>query len=387
MAIAVLDLDIDRLPPALNLAAKYERALVLLRVAGRPAGQALISLGTDDPDDLQKRLLRAADSAFWEAWLRDRLRVAVPQDPPPPSLTTTVAVCTRDRTEDLERCIAALLAMPDDGQEIIIVDNAPATQGTRELVARFPRLRYVLEERPGLDVARNRALREARTDIVAFTDDDAAPDPLWLRALAGNFADPLVLAATGSTMPMELESDAQIAFQSYGGFLRGFKRIVYDPFSQSPLLGWHAGAGVNMALRRSVVDLVGSFDEALDAGTATQAGGDSDMFRRILAAGYRIVYDPEALNWHRHRRSQAELTRQLYGYEVAGSAVLCKALLYERDLSSLTEFLRWLRRELGGFARAALRRPGAAPLPLAASRLRGGAAGPGAYITARRGRA
>lgn len=389
MTIAVLDLDIDALPPTLVGADGHASALVLLRVDGRPAGQALIPLaglppGEAGTGELRLRLLEHADSAFWEAWLRQRLAIpnlaAAEQALP----LATVVVCTRDRTDDLERCIAALLAMPDDGQEILIVDNAPRTEATHDLVRRHPSLRYVREDRPGLDVARNRALTEAAGEVVAFTDDDAAVDPLWLRTLLRNFGDPLVLAAAGATMAMELETEAQIAFQRYGGFLRGFRRRVFDAADHDPMLGWHAGAGVNMALRRSAVTLVGPFDEALDAGTATSAGGDSDLFRRILAAGYRIAYEPEALVWHRHRRSMAELERQLGGYETASLAMLSKALVWERDASSLPHIAGWLAREVPGLARAALRRPGSAPLPLALVRVRGGLAGPLAYRRARR---
>ena len=386
MPTAVLDLDLDALPPTIDGLEGCDSALALLRVDGRPAGQAVLPVvdGRLPGDDLRTTLLAAADSAFWEAWLRAHLGER-PAPVAPASLPrATVAVCTRDRTDDLRRCLAALEAMPDDGQELVVVDNAPATESTRELVAEHPRVRYVREERPGLDVARNRALREARHDVVAFTDDDAAPDPRWLRTLLRNFDDPLVMAAAGATMALELETDAQVHFQRYGGFVRGFRRVVYDGGRHDPLLGWHAGAGVNMALRRSVVDAVGPFDEALDAGTPTHAGGDSDMFRRILAAGWRIVYDPEALNWHRHRRTDAELLRQLHGYERAGFAILARSLLYEGNLDALRHAWQWLRRELPGLRRALREPAGSASRDTTLARLRGAVQGPRAYVQAHR---
>lgn len=382
MPTAVLDLDLGNLPPTIDGLARYERALVLLRIDGRPVGQAVLPVinGRVGGHNLRASLLVAADSAFWEAWLRRHLGVPPRPIAPDKLPSASVAVCTRDRPDDLRRCLAALLAMPDDGQEIIVIDNAPATDATRQLVAWFPQLRYVREDRPGLDVARNRALREARHEIVAFTDDDAAPDPLWLRTLLRNFHDPLVMAATGLTMALELETEAQVQFQRYGAFGRGFKRITYDAGWHDPLLGWQAGAGVNMALRRSVVEQVGLFDEALDAGTPTHAGGDSDMFRRILSAGYRISYDPEALNWHRHRRTQAELQRQLMGYEVAGFAILGRGLLFEGNCDTLRQAYSWLQRELPGLRRALLRQPGGPPRETVLARFRGAALGPWMYL-------
>lgn len=380
----VLDLDVNRLPEHFDAPDGYDSALVLLRVSGHPAGQAVIPLRDKmDVRAFRLRVLERADSAFWDAWLRDWLELG--SSPQPTKLpSATVAICTRDRTEDLGRCLAALATMPDHGQEILVVDNAPSTEATRTLVQSFRGVRYVRESRAGLDVARNRALREAKGEIVAFTDDDAAVDRLWLRSLLRNFADPLVMAVTGLTMALELETQAQVDFQRYGGFIRGFRRKVFHAASHDPSLAWQAGAGVNMAVRRSVAQLVGLFDEALDAGTPTQAGGDSDMFRRILKAGYKIVYDPEALNWHRHRRSAAELERQLVGYEIAGFAIFTRAVLWERDLGAAVQAGRWLRREFRSLARALLRRPGAPQLSSVAPRLRGALRGPGLYLHSRR---
>ncbi len=382
--MAVLDLDIDDLPAVIEARPTDVAALVLLRVQGRPAGQAVVPLVNGRCNTPRQALLEGADSAFWEALLSSRLDPSRSAPPPAPKAPATVAVCTRDRTEDLRRCVAALLAMPEDGQEILVVDNAPRTEATRDLLAGMPRIRYIREDRPGLDVARNRALQEARTEIVAFTDDDAAPDALWLRTLLRNFDDPLVGAVTGPTLPIELETEAQMDFQRFGGFLRGYKRMVLDGATHDPLLGWHAGAGVNMAVRRSALSSIGPFDEALDAGTPTQAGGDADMYRRLIAGGWRIVYDPEALNWHRHRRSAEELVRQMWGYEVAGSAVLWKTFAWEGNWGGLVQYLSWFARELALLGYSIRRRPGTPAPAVVLKRIRGGMEGARAYARAKR---
>lgn len=384
MALAVLDLDFLDLPESLPGIEGRAGAVVLLRIAGRPCGQAILSSVPEEmARPLRERLLMAADSGFWEAWLRHRLGIA-PQPIPPASANVTVLICTRDRTDDLRLCLERLMAMPDDGQSILVVDNAPATEATAELIAGFPTVRYLREPRPGLDVARNSGIRAATGEIVAMIDDDAVPDRLWLRTLVRNFDDPTVLAATGLTMALELETEAQIAFQRVGGFARGFKRVVYDAATCDPFKAWHAGAGVNMAMRRCVVEKVGRFDEALDAGTASLAGGDTDMMRRILSAGYRIVYDPEAVNWHRHRRTMPELERQIYGYEAAAFAILSKALLFERNASALMQMFSWLRWQVPAVIRSLRRPPKTASFNVALTQARGALAGPGRYLQARR---
>ena len=85
------------------------------------------------------------------------------------------------------------------------------------------RVRYVREPRPGLDWARNRAIAEARGDVIAFTDDDVAVDPGWIRALVAAFgSDETVAAVTGLVLPAELETEAQVLFERYRSFSRGF---------------------------------------------------------------------------------------------------------------------------------------------------------------------
>lgn len=62
-----------------------------------------------------------------------------------------------------------------------------------------------------------------------------------------------------------------------------------------------------MAFRRAVFDDAGHFDVALDVGTPSRGGGDVEMFHRVVAGGHTLVYEPEALVWHQHRREHADL--------------------------------------------------------------------------------
>lgn len=385
MPTAVLELDLNVPLPSIQAEARYDHALFLIRMSGRPVGRVELPLveGSVPPDVLSTAILEAAGWGLWEETLRHWL-----EGPSPPTgnlPTATVAVCTRDRPDDLKRCLDGLMDLPDDGQELLVVDNAPGTDATRALVASYPKVRYVREDRPGLDCARNRALREARGEIVAFTDDDSVPDPNWLRALLPAFADPLVLCATGLTMPLELETEAQEWFERMSTFNRGFRRRVFDLTNHNPLAAGPVGAGVNMALRRRVVDVVGPFVEALDAGTPTQSGGDHEMFVRILRNGYRIVYEPQALNWHRHRQSWEALRKALYGYGVGVYAGFTHHLIEHREWGVFRLAWGWFRHSHAKqLARIVLRRPTAPPLGLVLAELRGCFVGPWAYLVSRR---
>ena len=385
MPIAVLDLKFEDLPDTIAGLEGYRGAFILMRLRGRPAGQALLPVENGricGGKTLRDEFLKAANWSFFENWLSDYLGCSGDHESKGTLPSATVAVCTRDRTEDLRCCLDALMRLPDDGQEILVIDNCPATEETFRLVGQFARVRYIRELRPGLNVARNRALREARHEIIAFTDDDAAPDPGWLRAILRNFHDPVVQCVTGLTMPLELQTKAQQTFENFIGFGAGFRRKVLDPATHDPLDAWSAGAGVNMAVRKTILNSVGPFDEALDAGTATLSGGDNEIFSRILARGYRITYDPHALNWHRHRRKWRELRWQFYGYGVGGFASWTRNLL-DGELGVLAKARSWPREHLIGIGRSLLKRPSSTPLDLALLQLAGCIVGPWAYLYAR----
>jgi GT2 family glycosyltransferase len=298
--------------------------------------------------------------------------------------TATVAVCTRDRLDDLKRCLLALAALPDDGQEILVIDSASRDAlAVRGVVRRHRGVRYVREERPGLAIARNRAMREASGEIVVFCDDDAEVDAGWLRAMSANFGDPRTACVTGLILPGELETPAQEWLEKTNGFSRGYSRLVHDGVDADPFFVSRVGAGASMALRRSAFDLLGPFDEALGAGTPTRSGGDRDYFTRILAAGYRIDYDPAALSWHRHRREWSELRAALRGHGTGVSAYLTRQLM-QGEWRALYVAFASLRRQTGGVVRGLLRRPTPLPLRLALAELRGCLAGPRAYLVSRR---
>jgi cellulose synthase/poly-beta-1,6-N-acetylglucosamine synthase-like glycosyltransferase len=383
VATAVIQIDVDNIPPDLRVDTSYGEALVILRRHSTPVAQfyTRVTGGQLDPDEVAHAVTAAAARNRWRWAVDDYLG----PDPPRSCPAATVAICTRERPEDLTRTLSAVAALRPAPAAVLVVDNAPATPRTQAVVAAFPGFRYVREDRRGLDAARNRALVEATTPIVAFTDDDAAPASEWLGALLQPFDDPRVLCTTGLTLPMELETAAQEWFERISPFGRGFERRLFDGTQDDPLAVARAGAGANMALRRTILQEVGRFDEALDAGTETRSGGDHEMFGRILAAGYRIVYEPRAVSWHRHRRTWNELRRAIHGYGVGVYAMWTRRLLVDRELGALRHAYRWLTLvQLPQFFRSLLRRPGSVPLDLLVAEMRGCVAGPRAYATARR---
>ena len=384
MPTKVLDLDFEHIPKTIPLDG-YHRLMVLVRIHGRPVERLFLPVNQPEIPgrELCEIVLREAKWVFWDYWLQHL--IAPPSEPPPDeSMTATIAICTRDRPADLHRCLDAL-TRTSQGHEILVIDSCSSQPDTREVAQKFPAVRYVREEKPGLDRARNRALREARNEIVAFIDDDAIPDPHWSTNLFKNFDDPHVGCVTGLTMPLELETEAQEAFEAYCTFSRGFEYKVYDWSILHPIGAGRVGVGTNMALRRSALAQVGFFDEALDSGTPTFSGGETDMFSRLLAGGYQIVYDPSALNWHRHRRTWLELQRTIYGYGVGVYAFWTRKFLVDREWWVVWVALKWfMTGQIPMFLRALFRLKGAPALDLIRVELLGSLAGPMAYLKSRK---
>lgn len=304
----------------------------------------------------------------------------------------TVAVCTRDRTDLLADCLASLVALDPQPLEILVVDNAPRSNATAELTATFPQIRYLCEPQPGLNRARNRAIAAAQGDIIAFIDDDVVVSPQWVGAIAAAFAnDTAVAAVTGLVEPYELETDAQRLFEQYGGFGRGSQPITYRVHPKSGYRFFYhgtgqMGTGANMAFRRTLFADTGLFDPALDVGTPTNGGGDLDLFFRVLKHGHTHRYEPQAVVYHRHRRTYAELRRQLTNNGVGFYAYLVRNWLAYPDerlpllLLGIWWFLFW---NIGRLLNSLLH-PNAFPRDLILAELRGCFVGLTRYQLARK---
>lgn len=250
----------------------------------------------------------------------------------------TVAVCTRENAAGLMRCLSSLVAQQYPRFDILVVDNAPSTAGTADVVAEFRSaavpVRYALESTPGLSWARNRAIDLASHDVVACIDDDETADQSWLAELAlGFLLEPDADVVSGVMLPAELSTAAQVRFEQYGGFFkhRGFDAATFSSgtaSTQSPFFPLPPfGAGGNMAIRRDAILEVGGFDTALGAGSLSLASEDTRAITDILLSGGTVVYQPSAVTRHWHRVEHAALRRQMLGYGAGLTAFYASLVL------------------------------------------------------------
>jgi O-antigen biosynthesis protein len=155
-------------------------------------------------------------------------------------------------------------------------------------------------ENRGLSAARNTGLGEATGEIVAYIDDDAAPDPHWLLHLVKTFEETGCGAAGGPNLPVP--GDGAVA-----------DAVAIAPGNPTHVLISDREAehvpGCNSAFRTEVLRQAGGFDPLFRV-----AGDDVDACWRVLDLGYRIGYSPGAMVWHHRRPSVRGYLRQQRGY-------------------------------------------------------------------------
>jgi GT2 family glycosyltransferase len=368
----------------------YRRVLVVGRSRGRVVGAEVFEVPASGAVSTHEIAVRFGPRP-------PRLETAAPARgsiETEPDTTVVITTCGGDLAR-LQKCLESVRGQTRPPLEIVVVNNRPKLAGLSralvDLCAGRPGLRCIEESRPGLSRARNAGLRAAGGKYVAFLDDDVVADTRWLAAARQRFTDhDDVACVTGLILPDELATPAQVLFERFAGFGKGFEVRVYNakrPPSDDPLFPYTAGqfgSGANCMFDRSaLLDLAG-FDPVLGAGTPAAGGEDLDMFLRIVAAGHTLVYEPGAMVWHRHPRTYEEFRARAYSYGVGLGAMLTKQALFARDRLSL-----WRKAPLGLWyllnpqSEKNRRKEEHFPIALTVRELLGFCAGPYAYLRSR----
>ncbi|MHA6480434.1 glycosyltransferase [Paenibacillus sp. strain BS8-2] len=225
-------------------------------------------------------------------------------------MIATVAICTHNRAEDVREALFSLLQQSFAGAyEVIVVDNR-STDNTRQVVQEVGRMTnipilYVYEERLGLSVARNRAIREAKGDYILFLDDDAAASKNWIEGIVSVFeSDPRIGCVGGKIEPAWEGAEPT--------WLLPENRTLYTilDYSQEivemkkPAIPF----GANVAFRKSVFDTLKPFREDLGrVGSNLLSSEEAELIDRIRSR-YTVYYTPHA--WVRHKIPRSRVSRK-----------------------------------------------------------------------------
>ncbi len=221
-------------------------------------------------------------------------RVVVASSAHPPDPVVTVIVPVRNggpRIDELLRALSAqTLSAP---YEVLVVDDA-STDGTADR-ADGPGVRVLRQPRRGGSyAARNRALGEARGQVLAFTDADCTPTATWL-------TEGLAALERGADL---VAGHIEVPLPSRPTIAALVDRVRFLDQERYATTGFAATA--NLLVRRALVEELGGFNGRL------RSGGDLEFGLRARAAGASVVYAPEAVVLHDSRDTLPELARKAF---------------------------------------------------------------------------
>jgi GT2 family glycosyltransferase len=245
--------------------------------------------GLTTRDRKPKPALQAVRDAF----------ASTPTMPASPMPRASVVICTYNGSATLRECLEGVLTLHYPDYEVIVVSDGSTDESAR-IASSYEGVRVIETPNRGLSAARNSGMEAASGEIVAYIDDDAVPDPEWLKHFAATFASgPFAAAGGPNILPPGSTAVAQCVANAPGGpthVLVADREAEHVP-------------GCNMAIRKAALQEIGGFDPQFRV-----AGDDVDVCWRLLDAGKRIAFNPGAVVFHHRRRSVRAYLRQQRGY-------------------------------------------------------------------------
>jgi GT2 family glycosyltransferase len=243
--------------------------------------------GLTDRQRKPKPALRAVEAAYASIPFAERAW-------PPVS----VVVCSHNGAKTIRRTCEALMEVDYPEMEVIVVDDG-STDETASIAEGFG-FTVIRTENRGLSAARNTGAEEAAGEYVAYLDDDAWPDPHWLKHIVHTFEQGGFAAVGGPNIPpLDESAVARCVARSPGGPIH----VLFDDVRAEHV------PGCNLAVRRSVLGEIGGFDPRFRV-----AGDDVDLCWRLEDKGLDIGFSPGAMVSHRRRESVRGYLRQQRGY-------------------------------------------------------------------------
>ena len=254
----------------------------------------------------------------------------------------SVVVCTHRNRALLAKTLDSLgrQTLPQELFEVIVVDNN-SQDNTKEVVARYPMVRYVLEERLGLSNARNTGVEKAQGDIIAFIDDDAEASPQWLQALLKIYDSiPDAWAVGGKVLPIWDSQKPAWLTQSY---YRALSLVEWGEDVRT--LCWPERIiGTNCSFRREVFSVVGHFVSELGRiANFTLCLEDTEIQQRIHKTGRLVYYTPDAAVYHHvpaHRMSREYINNIWLSNRLSEQIISLKALGKTKEVGQLMVQIR-----------------------------------------------
>lgn len=202
----------------------------------------------------------------------------------------------------IEKCLEAVFRQIYPIDEILVIDDGPGDE-VASIVSDYPVKFIRRKERLGLSSARNMAFQLAKNEFVASIDADSIPKPEWLERLMDNFTEEDIAGIGGRVI------------EKYNYTLPDKWRAVHmkQHWGDRRLVNPHCLVGNNSLFRKSAVLDIGLFDERYKIGYE-----DVDISKRLKQAGYKIIYEPEAIVYHMRQDTLSSLLRTHWNWNFVG---------------------------------------------------------------------
>jgi glycosyltransferase involved in cell wall biosynthesis len=256
------------------------------------------------------------------------------------TVTVTVAIASVGRPTSLENALHHVAAQVDQPDEVIVI--AQRQDSATHEVATAAGARVVIVDRPGLAYAVETAVREARTEVVSFVDDDAEALPDWVQQIRATFAADGRLGVLGGRDNVNGDREAGSASLLVGALKQG-RFVGNHHLGKGSRRAAHHVKGANMSVRVAPARGVALAD--LVAGEGAQSGNEVVLSLGILSQGYSGAYDPRIQVDHFPAPRAPGDERTLYTKERTYIMRYNQAValgLYQPSRSQLAFFLRSL---------------------------------------------
>jgi GT2 family glycosyltransferase len=236
-------------------------------------------------------------------------------------------MCTRNRPDTLGQALESVAECEYSGFDVHVMDQSTdelSQQVVEEIAARFAhklKINYHHLDKAGLSRAYNLGIAASTGEIIAGTDDDVVVPKDWVAQVAKAFAgDPQAGLLYGQVLVPESLQEAE----RNGLIVPSLPILKYERLIKGGTRYKVFGMGANFALRRSVVDRVGPFDEALGGGGPLRSSQDYDLAYRAYRAGYAVILVPDVKVDHYGSRSAEQWPATMKAYGIGDGAFYSK---------------------------------------------------------------
>ncbi|MEM3010835.1 MAG: glycosyltransferase family 2 protein [Candidatus Bathyarchaeia archaeon] len=213
----------------------------------------------------------------------------------------SVVIITYNRYKDLKECLDSIFKMHQKPYEVIVVDSN-SRDGTDTVKNKYP-IEFISIPQKNMQKARNVGIFRAKGEIVAFLDDDVVVDKNWSKYILEPYKDRKVGGVGGRVINYGASPESYVKLKD-AGVGRVFKNgLVLGNFDTllAQSIEVDCFIGCNMSFRRELLLKIGGCDEKLKGNCFRD---DTDLCLRIKNLGYKLIFQPKALVWHKFRGKQ-----------------------------------------------------------------------------------